>query len=152
MSKLANQYKKFMKELEQNIENKEDYNRIQAEVSKLFVLFLDEMDEMKESYENKIDTILERQSDFDEKITRIESVVNNIQRDIYMDEGSDFEILCPYCGNEFVVQLDELKDEVECPECKNLIELDWNDCEDNECDGNCHGCNGNDHYDEDDDM
>lgn len=153
MSKLANQYKKFIKSLEENIQNQEDYKKIQDEVSKLFMLFLNELDEIKESYENKIDTILERQSDFDEKITRVETALNNIQKDIYMDDDdcSDFEILCPYCGNEFVVQMDELNDEIECPECKNLIELDWNDCDD-ECNGNCHGCQGSNNYDEDDDM
>ena len=153
MSKLANQYKKFIKSLEENIQNQEDYKKIQDEVSKLFMLFLNELDEIKESYENKIDTILERQSDFDEKITRVETALNNIQKDIYMDDDdcSDFEILCPYCGNEFVVQMDELNDEIECPEGKNLIELDWNDCDD-ECNGNCHGCQGNNNYDEDDDM
>ena len=107
MSKLANQYKKFIKSLEENIQNQEDYKKIQDEVSKLFMLFLNELDEIKESYENKIDTILERQSDFDEKITRVETALNNIQKDIYMDDDdcSDFEILCPYCGNEFVVQM-----------------------------------------------
>lgn len=151
MSKLASQYKKFMKELEDNIENKEDYNHIKSEISKLFMIFFNEIDEMKQIYENKIDTILERQSNFNEKITKIENMLNNIQKDIYMDETADFEIICPYCNKEFVIQLDELKDEVECPECKNTIELDWNDCGD-ECSDGCPGCQGNNNQDEDDDM
>lgn len=151
MSKLASQYKKFMKELEENIENQEDYNHIKSEISKLFMIFFNEMEEMKELYENKIDAILERQSTFNEKITKIEGILGNIQKDIYMDETSDFEIVCPYCDNEFVVQLDELKEEVECPECKNIIELDWNDCG-SECGGDCEGCHGHDNQDEDDDM
>lgn len=155
MSKLANEYKKFMKDLEQNIENKEDYDHIKSEISKLFMVFFNELDEMKGMYEKKIDAILERQSNFDEKITRIENSLNNIQKDIYLDESSDFEILCPYCNNEFVIELDEIKDEVQCPECKNTIELDWNDIDDEGCDGECSHCQGHDcldDYDEDDEM
>lgn len=154
MSKLESQYKKFMKELEENIENKEDYNHVKSEISKLFMIFLNEMDEMKELYEDKINTILERQIEMSEKVNKLEGSVNGILKDIYMDESADFEILCPYCEKEFVVQLDELKDEVECPECKNLIELDWNECGDEGCGHDCHGCHGHhdDDYDEDDDM
>lgn len=153
MSKLTSQYKKFMKDLEENIENVEDYNLIKSELSKLFMIFFNEIDEMKDLYEKKIDAILERQSSFNEKINKVEGILNNIQKDIYLDETSDFEITCPYCEKEFIIQMEELKDEVECPECKNLIELDWNgdisDCPEN----GCPGCKNNDcNYDEDDDM
>ena len=47
----------------------------------------------------------------------------------------------------------ENKAEIECPECKNTIELDWSGDVDDEpdgCQGNCHGCSGC--IDEDDDM
>ena len=33
----------------------------------------------------------------------------------------------------------EFMDEIECPECHNLIELDWNE---EECGGCCSGCDG----------
>lgn len=151
MSKLSNQYKKFMKDLEENIENKEDYEYIKNEISKLFIMFINEIDEMKEIHENKINAILERQTEFNEKIIKIENALNNIQKDIYMEDIADFEILCPYCNKEFVIQLDELRDEVECPECNNTIELDWNDSE-NDCGEGCPGCGHHNHYDEDDDL
>ena len=49
------------------------------------------------------------------------------------------------------------KTEIECPECKNIIELDWSgnlDDEDDGCSGHCCGCSGcgDDTSDEDDDM
>ena len=37
--------------------------------------------------------------------------------------------------------IEHMKKEVECPECHNTIELDWNE-EDEECMGDCHGCHG----------
>ena len=50
--------------------------------------------------------------------------------------------------------ISEDKKEIECPECKNIIELDWSGDlgEDNECSGHCHGCSCCDESDEDDDM
>ena len=59
-----------------------------------------------------------------------------------------------YCNYEFFIDIDENKTEIECPECKNSIELDWG-AENGEdgnhsCHGDCHGCHGC--SDEDDDM
>ena len=64
-----------------------------------------------------------------------------------------------YCNYEFIADVDENKTEIECPECKNMIELDWSgDTEDDmdSCSGNCSGCSGCDEedpeQDDDDDM
>ena len=52
--------------------------------------------------------------------------------------------------------MDEEKTEIECPECKNMIELDWSGdpSDDDECSGHCSGCSGCDDQedDEEDDM
>ena len=62
------------------------------------------------------------------------------------DEDYDFEIVCPYCNQEFVADIeDELKEEIECPECHNKIELDWDGEDDDCCSGGCCGCG---HHDE----
>ena len=73
---------------------------------------------------------------------------------IYSGEGFDFEIVCPYCEYEFIIDADEDKNEVECPECNNTIELDWSGdlCDDEGCSGHCHGCSSCGDSDEDDDM
>lgn len=120
-------------------------------MTNLFMIFFNEVDSLKELYEEKVDTILARQGAIEEKVTKMEGTLNNIEKDIYLDDEdtSDFEIVCPYCNNEFIIEMEELKDEVQCPECKNMIELDWND--DEGCDDNCSGCHGHCH-DEDDDM
>ena len=73
--------------------------------------------------ENKLKDLENKQNEIDEKFERIEEVVSNIEKDIYSEEGFDFEIVCPYCNYEFVIDVDEEKTEVECPECKNTIEL-----------------------------
>ncbi len=117
--------------------------------------------------EQQIETLLgevkelkENQKVMTNKIEKMQQVIDHIESDIYSDEGFDFEIVCPYCEHEFVIDANEDKNEVECPECKNVIELDWTgdlyDDEDDGCSGHCCGCSGcgdsSDEENEDDDM
>ncbi len=117
--------------------------------------------------EQQIETLLgevkelkENQKVMTNKLEKMQQVIDHIESDIYSDEGFDFEIVCPYCEHEFVIDANEDKNEVECPECKNVIELDWTgdlyDDEDDGCSGHCCGCSGcadsSDEENEDDDM
>ena len=46
---------------------------------------------------------------------------------------------------------DELKEEIRCPECHNIIELDWDEDDEEEgCSGCCSSCHGHDECEEDD--
>lgn len=113
-----------------------------------------------DNLEKKLQTLLEEvkeikqnQQEINEKVSKMQQVVDHIESDIYSDEGFDFEIVCPYCEYEFIIDADEQKTEVECPECKNTIELDWSgDLEEDGCSGHCHGCSGCEDSEEDDDM
>lgn len=117
--------------------------------------------------EQQIETLLgevkelkENQKLMTNKLEKMQQVIDHIESDIYSDEGFDFEIVCPYCEHEFVIDANEDKNEVECPECKNVIELDWTgdlyDDEEDGCSGHCCGCSGcgdsSDEENEDDDM
>ena len=152
MDNMTSQYKKILKDLEKNIKDKEDFEYVKNQMTNLFMIFFNEIDNLKELYEEKVDTILARQSAVEDKINKMEGTLKNIEKDIYLDEEetADFEIVCPYCNNEFIIEMDELKDEVQCPECKNMIELDWND--DDCCDDEYSGCHGHckDEHDDDD--
>ena len=115
------------------------------------------MSDLNQQIENllkEMKEIKENQKIMNEKMTKMQQVIDNIESDIYSDEGFDFEIVCPYCEYEFVIDVDEDKNEVECPECKNIIELDWSGdlCDDEGCSGHCHGCSSCGESDEDDDM
>ncbi len=115
------------------------------------------MSDLNQQIENllkEIKEIKENQQIMTEKMSKMQQVIDCMERDIYSDEGFDFEIICPYCEHEFVIDVDEDKKEVECPECKNIIELDWSGDldEDNECSGYCHGCAGCGDSNEEDDM
>ena len=86
--------------------------------------------------------------------------IHEITSDIYEEDEFDFEIVCPYCNHQFVVDINDENNlkEVKCPECKNLIELDWN--EEEHCSGHCESCSAcseeledfDDEQDENEDM
>lgn len=90
---------------------------------------------------NKLDNIEKNQKQIDNKLNVIQKSITGIENDIY-DEDYEFEIICPYCNTEFVADITS-KSDIKCPECQNIIELDWNNDDENNfgCSGNCSGCN-----------
>lgn len=160
MSSLKEEYKNFLDDVEKNIKNPEDLDYIKERFSTFIDNILKKIDSIIEYKEDKIEALEVSQKELSEKVNKMQEVIDHIEKDIYSDEGFDFEIVCPYCNNEFVIDMDENKTEVECPECKNIIELDWSGDLDNDlssCSGNCSACSGcddieEDNEDEDDDM
>lgn len=150
MSNLNVKFKKILEELERNIKNKEDLDYIKVQIFNLYNLFFEEINRIEDMTATRMETIAGTQAVLQEKVEKLENEIKSMERELYIDEDSDFSITCPYCNNEFIVETEELKDEIECPECNNIIELDWGD----ECD--CHDTCGHDcshcHHEEDDDM
>lgn len=155
ISDLKKEMNKFMTDLEKNIQNKKDLEYIQEKMPHLFEAILDEMEKVVNIKEEKMNKIMQTQQQLETKVGKMEQIIDNIEKDIYSDEGFDFEIVCPYCDTEFVVDEDDEKTEVKCPNCNNIIELDWTDEEDGCSAGgcsHCHGCGSVIDEDEDDDM
>lgn len=157
MSILKDEYKNFLDDIENNIRNKEDLEYIKKRFADFVDKILNHIDYIVGYKKQEIESLEDTQKQLIERIDKMQKVIDNIEKDIYSDEGFDFEIVCPYCNYEFVIDMDEEKTEIECPECKNMIELDWSGdpSEDDECNGHCSGCSGCDDLeenDEDDDM
>ena len=155
ISDLKKEMNKFMTDLEKNIQNKKDLEYIQEKMPHLFEAILDEMEKVINVKEEKMNQIMQTQQHLEAKMGKMEQIIDNIEKDIYSDEGFDFEIVCPYCDAEFVVDEDDERTEVKCPNCNNIIELDWTDEEDGCSAGgcsHCHGCGPTIDEDEDDDM
>lgn len=158
MGMLKNEYKSFLDDIEKNIKNKEDLAYIKERFTNFLDVMLEQMEHIMDYKEDEIEKLEESQKQLGEKIEKMQQVLDNIEKDIYSDEGFDFEIVCPYCNYEFIIDVDENKTEVECPECHNTIELDWTgDLEDENldgCSGHCGGCSGcaDDSQDDDEDM
>lgn len=156
MKDLKSEYKSFLDDIEKNIKNKEDLEFIKTRFADFLDVVLDRLEYIAEYKSSEIKKLEEAQQQIEEKMSKMQKVVDNIEKDIYTEDGYDFEIVCPYCNSEFMTDIDENRKEIECPECKNIIELDWSgnleeEQPDSNCKGNCHGCNGCE-TDEDDDM
>lgn len=155
MSVLSDNYKRIMSEIETKITNQEELEFIKAKISELSMSFMDAIDSLADSADCKIKQIEEKQKMIEERMKQVQDAVDEIEGDIYEDcECSDscnceFEIVCPYCNNEFTAEIDN-KSEITCPECNNIIELDWNEENDDECSGNCMGCHGCSEEDDED--
>lgn len=155
MADLKNEYKSFLEDIEKNVKDKEDLKYVKRRFTYFLDLILDKMDEIVEYKKVEIAHLEQTQNELLEKVNQMQKVIGNIEKDIYSEEGFDFEIVCPYCDYEFIIDVDEDKKEVTCPECENIIELDWSgdvDETENGCSGSCHGCHGCAEEDEDDDM
>ncbi len=157
MGSIKNEYKSFLDDIEKNIKNKEDLEYIKKRLSSFVDVIVEKVDDIANYRKEEIEQLEERQNEIEEKMSKMQGIIDNIEKDIYAEEGFDFEIVCPYCESEFIIDVDENKTEVECPECNNIIELDWTGNVDDEpehdgCNGSCHGCHGCEDNDEDDDM
>lgn len=147
MSDLSKRFNEIIKDIETNLKNKEDLDYVKSQIANITMLFMDTIDTLTQMNEQKIKYLMQKQEDIEKKLSQVDSIVNGIEKDIYEEgemveenEGYDFEIVCPYCNHEFVADFDsQLKEEIQCPECKNIIELDWNMAEDN-CMGECSCC------------
>ena len=157
MGSIKNEYKSFLDDIKKNIKNKEDLEYIKKRLSSFVDVIVEKVDDIANYRKEEIEQLEERQNEIEEKMSKMQGIIDNIEKDIYAEEGFDFEIVCPYCESEFIIDVDENKTEVECPECNNIIELDWTGNVDDEpehdgCNGSCHGCHGCEDNDEDDDM
>ena len=86
------------------------------------------------------------------KIAKLEEKIDRMAKELYLNDVYDIEIVCPYCNYQFETEFDENQKEVKCPECNNVIELDWScddDCEDH-CGDGCDSCGGCGHHNDTD--
>ena len=147
MGMLKNEYKSFLDDIEKNIKNKEDLEYIKGRFASFLDVMLEQMDYIMDYKQEEIEKLESTQKDLDERLQKMQQVIDNIEKDIYAEDGFDFEIVCPYCNYEFIIDVDENRTEIECPECNNIIELDWtgdsdNDEQESNCSGHCGGCSG----------
>lgn len=143
MSDINGKYKQIMEDIENNIKEQETLDFVKDKFSELSMLFIDMLDRVTKLTDNKIQELETKQQEILCKINSVQSIVDNIENDIYEnDDNYEFEIVCPYCNYEFTADIeDESKEEIQCPECHNIIELDWNLEEElGDCSGSCSHC------------
>lgn len=150
MDNMGKEYRNILNNLEERLKDSPDLEYVKSEFTNLFMLFFNEIDALREIYEEKIETILDRQSYFEEKINKIEEKTNELEKEMEYVEDEDDEMIrnmlnnnhsidyedqecevsCPYCSEIFYIDVEGAQDEVSCPYCNKVIELDWNETSD----------------------
>ena len=136
MSNLSEKYSQIISDIEKRLTKPEDKTYVIKKIEELSSIYMELIDRVTRIDDERIEKLEEKQEKIVGTLSKIQETVNLIKKDIYEDDGYDFEIVCPYCNHEFVADVEsELKEEIECPECHNVIELDWDDEE------GCDSCN-----------
>lgn len=144
MSNFSERYKNIVDDIENSISNEKEREYVSKRIHEMSCMFIDFIDRITKLDDARIELIEENQDKIIATLSKLTDSVNLIKNDIYEDDGYDFEIVCPYCNHEFVADIEsELREEVACPECHNIIELDWEDEEEKSSNTNhCSGCSG----------
>lgn len=141
MSVLQDKFNAIVKKIEDRIEDEELLSFVKQQVADISILFIDQLDKVVDLSQRRLDELIDHEKDLTKKVTQLEQTMKAMEKEFYVDESFDFEIVCPYCNYEFVSDFSQnLKEQVECPECHNIIELDWNNHEEHDCSGHCSCC------------
>ena len=128
---LGNKFKEIITNLENHIQDKNDLDYAKKQVTDLTMSFLDELGKIEELYDHKISHCVERITDLEKELDKLEEEQNMSMN--HREEALDVEpITCPYCNTRFLIEFNSKQKEVKCPDCKNIIELDWENFEDDD--------------------
>ncbi len=124
---LKDKFKEVIKSLEGNLENKKDLMYVKNLIADLTMEYLEDIENLQSLYKQKI-------AIFENRLTGLENEMQRLDNEIFqedVDDDTDLEpIQCPYCNTNFFIEFDNTKKEIKCPDCKNIIELDWGNFED----------------------
>lgn len=148
MSVLQDKFNAIIAKIEERITDPEDLDFIKQQIADISILYIDELNKIMDLSERRVNQVYENQKVLEKKMSELEKGMNTIEKELFVEDEYDFEITCPYCNYEFIADINSDKKEVECPECHNLIELDWNQDE-HDCEGHCCSCDGCEHDEED---
>ena len=131
MSKLDETYRKIIETLEKNIKDEAELNNAKEQIDIIVKDVIENYDNIFNKYDEKIDYLEKLQNDSERRIDDLEKRIKYFEKLLEM-EDYDIFITCPYCGFEFQTEYDESIEEIPCPECGRLIDIDWSDDEENE--------------------
>lgn len=153
MAKLQEDFNAIIAKIEERITDEEELNFIKQQIADISMLYINELNKVMDISERRVNQVVENQRVLEKKQLELEAALNNMEKELFVsEEDYNFEIVCPYCNHEFVSDIGSDIHEVECPECHNTIELDWNQESEGECGGHCGSCGGCEHDQEDNEI
>lgn len=143
LENLKKEIDSFIKDMEENIKDSETLLYVKERTLTFIEKIKEELEKQLALNEERISDIAKKQELTDILLQELKQRLDTVYEDIY-EEEEDFTIICPYCNFEFETEINEEINEIKCPECGNIIELDWNGNpdDDNNCGGRCSHCGG----------
>lgn len=121
---LGKKFKEVIANLEHQIKNKDDLDYAKKQVTELTMSYLNELERLEQHYDFKVSRCAERIDD-------LEKSIDDVKDKLIQEDEIDVEpINCPYCNSRFLIEFDSSQKEIKCPDCKNIIELDWDEFDD----------------------
>ena len=123
---LKDKFKEVIKSLEGNLESKKDLMYVKNLIADLTMEYLEDIENLQTLYKQKIAV-------FENRLHGLEAQMQKLDSEIFQEDGEETDlepIQCPYCNTNFFIEFDNTKKEIKCPDCKNIIELDWGNFED----------------------
>lgn len=126
MSELEKQYQKMIETLENTIKDKKELDEAKKQLDDIVAIVVDDCANVLDKYDEKIEAIETKNRNYENRIEALEEKIKYFEKMIEI-EDYDFFITCPYCGFEFQTDYDEDIDEICCPECSQVFDIEWND-------------------------
>lgn len=118
---LNKNYDDIIKNLEKQFKTKNDTDFVKEQVMSLAMFMLGELEKQKQESEA-------REKNLEKRILTLEKKLESLEKELYEEEQEEYEnINCPYCNFNFYIETEGAPSEIKCPECDNIIELDWED-------------------------
>ena len=124
---LRKEMNEFIEDLKTNIKDSKELDYLLNRTEKLYDTVFSTMEKIMDYKEDEMKELENRQEEQNKKMDDLVLRMKELYNDIYDEDYYDFEIVCPYCNHEFDANIDENITEITCPECENIIELDWNE-------------------------
>ena len=123
---ITNEMRQFLTDIKENIKNPEELHYLLQRTEKLYDVILTQMERLTDYKVEEMNEIRNIQKKHHDRLDEMEEKIKQLSIDVYDEELEEFEINCPYCNYTFDADIDDNVREIVCPECNNIIELDWN--------------------------
>ncbi len=125
---IIKKYNEILRNLESHIFNSKDLDYIKKQITELTLVYINELDNKNNVNNKKFKNIEKRLLEIENKIELLNEEYDEEIEEVEDECGE--KINCPYCNFNFSVEYDISNHEINCPNCDNLIVLDWGEFED----------------------
>ena len=126
VSNFKEQYQRIIETLENTIKDEKELESAKSQLDDMIQSIVDDFSSILDKYDEKFEVIEKYNNKNEERLKELEAKISEFEKMIEL-EDYDIFVTCPYCGFEFQTEYDENITEVPCPECQEIIEIDWDD-------------------------